>query len=110
MLSTQYSTIAAAAGTRIREEYRLLYNILLVLTGSFLIAALSQIEIILPFTPIPVTAQTFAVLVVGIAFGAVRGGLAVLTYLLEGIAGLPVFAGGAGGVVHLLGPTGGYLV
>jgi biotin transport system substrate-specific component len=110
MTMTHYNTIAATAASRIREEYRLLYNILLVLNGSFFIAALSQLEIILPFSPVPITAQTFAVLVVGMSLGAVRGSLAVLTYLLEGIAGLPVFAGGAAGPVHLFGPTGGYLI
>jgi biotin transport system substrate-specific component len=103
---THQSTIAAITTSRIREEYRLLYNVLLVLTGSFFIAALSQLEIILPFSPVPITAQTFAVLVVGMSLGAVRGGLAVLTYLLEGVAGLPVSAG----VLHLIGPTGGYLI
>jgi biotin transport system substrate-specific component len=110
MTMTHQSTIAAITTSRIREEYRLLYNALLVLTGSFFIAALSQLEIILPFSPVPITAQTFAVLVVGMSLGAVRGSLAVFTYLLEGVAGLPVFAGGAAGVLHLIGPTGGYLI
>ncbi|MBU0691983.1 biotin transporter BioY [bacterium] len=105
-----YLTLASVAEVKIREQYRLLYNVLVVLTGSFLIAAIAQLEFILPFSPVPITGQTFAVLVVAMALGAVRGGLAVLTYLIEGCAGLPVFAGGASGIAFLFGPTGGYLV
>jgi biotin transport system substrate-specific component len=57
-----------------------------------------------------VTLQTFAVLMAGCALGSRRGVLAVLLYLEEGFAGLPVFAGGPLGVAHLFGPTGGYLL
>ena len=105
-----YLTLASAAESKIREQYRLLYNVVLVLTGSFLIAAMAQLEFIVPFSPVPITGQTFAVLIVGMALGPVRGGIAVMAYLLEGCAGLPVFAGGAAGIVYLFGPTGGYLI
>jgi biotin transport system substrate-specific component len=105
-----YPTLATVAENKIREQYRLLYNVLVVLTGSFLIAAMAQVEIRLPFSPVPITGQTFAVLVVAMALGAVRGGIVVLTYLIEGCAGLPVFSGGAAGIAHLFGPTGGYLI
>lgn len=105
-----YLTLASVAETKIREQYRLLYNVLVVLSGSFLIAIMAQLEIRLPFSPVPITGQTFAILVVAMALGAVRGGLAVLAYLIEGFAGLPVLAGGAAGIIHLFGPTGGYLV
>ncbi|MCH7520417.1 MAG: biotin transporter BioY, partial [Candidatus Marinimicrobia bacterium] len=56
------------------------------------------------------TGQTLAVLLVGALMGRVRGGVVMLLYLAEGVAGLPVFAGGGAGAAHLLGPTGGYLV
>jgi len=72
--------------------------------------ALFQVRIPLPFTPVPITGQTFAVLLVGAALGAGRGAGALMLYLLMGMTGLPVFAGGAAGLFHLTGPTGGYLL
>ena len=87
----------------------LLWKVVLVLAGSALIALGAQLAIPLPFSPVPVTGQTFAVLLVAAALG--RLGLAsVIAYLVEGAAGLPVFAGGGSGLVTLTGPTGGYLV
>lgn len=78
------------------------------LLGSLALAAASQFEA--PMWPVPMTLQTYAVLVIGAAFGARLAGATVALYLLEGAVGLPMFAGGAGGFVHLIGPTGGYLV
>lgn len=82
---------------------------LLVPTASLLIAAAAQVTIPLPFTPVPLTGQTFGVLLTGMALGSRRGALAVALYVLEGAVGLPFFAGGAAGLAKLLGPTGGYL-
>lgn len=82
----------------------------LVTAGSLLVALCAQIRIPLPFTPVPITGQTFGVLLIGAALGATRGALSLALYLLEGAAGLPFFAGGAAGAGHLIGPTGGYLV
>jgi biotin transport system substrate-specific component len=87
-----------------------LYDAALVLAGSWLIALSAQVAIPLPFSPVPVTGQTLAVLLVGALLGSRRGSLAVLAYIAQGLAGLPVFAGGALGMARLLGPTGGYLV
>jgi biotin transport system substrate-specific component len=87
----------------------LAWKALLVLAGSALIALAAQVRIPLPFSPVPVTGQTFAVLLVAAALG--RLGLAsVVTYLVEGAVGLPVFAGGLSGVAYMTGPTGGYLI
>jgi biotin transport system substrate-specific component len=83
---------------------------LLVVTGSVLIATMAQLAINLPFSPVPITGQTFGILVTGMLLGGKRGAAAVLAYLLEGLSGLPVFAGGAGGAAYLFGPTGGYLL
>jgi biotin transport system substrate-specific component len=94
-----------AAGT----AASLAYEALLVLAGSALIALSAWIALPLPFSPVPVTAQTFAVLFVGSALGARRGAASALAYLAEGASGLPVFAGGSSGVHVLVGPTGGYL-
>ncbi len=89
---------------------KLLRDTLLVVGFSLLLAGASQVAIPLPFTPVPVTLQTLAVLLTGMALGWKRGALAVLAYLGQGFVGLPVFAGGSLGVAHLFGPTGGYLV
>jgi len=84
-----------------------LYDISLVLGGSILIALCTQVAI---GYPVPVTGQTFAVLMAGMLLGSRRGALCVLAYLAEGAAGLPVFAHGKAGLVALFGPTGGYLI
>lgn len=73
-----------------------------------LLTALSA-QVVIPLYPVPVTGQTFAVLLAGALLGPRLGALAMFAYLLEGAAGLPFFRGG-GGVPHLLGPTGGYLL
>ncbi len=77
---------------------------------SLVVAIGAQVAIPLPFTPVPVTLQTLAVLLAGCLLGSLRGAGAVLLYCIEGLAGLPVFAGGTSGLSHLLGPTGGYLI
>lgn len=78
--------------------------------GALVVALAAQFRIPLPFTPVPVTLQDLAVLTVGGLLGPVAGTAALVTYLAMGIAGLPVFAGGAAGLPWLLGPTGGYLL
>ena len=92
------------------RKYALLYDVALLVGGSLLVAISAQIAIPLPFSAVPVTGQTLTVLLMGALLGSTRGSLALLVYLMEGAAGLPVFAGGTGGLVHLLGPSGGYLV
>jgi biotin transport system substrate-specific component len=84
------------------------YDVALIIGGSLLIGLCAHVTIWLPFSPVPITGQTFAVLMIGSLLGGRRGCLAVLAYIMEGAAGLPVFAVGAGPAV-LLGPTGGYL-
>jgi biotin transport system substrate-specific component len=86
------------------------YEVLLVLASSGLIALSAQVAIRLPFSPVPVSAQTLAVLWIGSALGRRLGSAAVLAYLAEGAMGLPVFAGGSAGPAAMLGPTGGYLL
>jgi biotin transport system substrate-specific component len=86
-----------------------LRSILLIVAGSLLIAGLAQIEIPLPFTPVPITGQTFGVLLIGAALGSKRGAAALILYLIEGGLGLPFFAGGGRGLGILSGATAGYL-
>lgn len=78
-----------------------------ILLSALFIAALAQVRI--PLQPVPVTGQTFAVLLVGMALGSRRGALAVLAYLAMGAAGLPFFTGAQAGLAYMAGPTGGYL-
>jgi biotin transport system substrate-specific component len=85
-------------------------EVALVLGGSLLIALVAQLRVVLPFSPVPITGQTFAVLLLGALYGRTRGAATVMTYLALGGLGLPVFAGGTFGLATLVGPTGGYLV
>nr|WP_298681608.1 biotin transporter BioY [uncultured Dongia sp.] len=83
-----------------------LYQVLVVLGGTLLLTVSAKVQV--PFWPVPMTMQTFVVLMIGASLGARLAGATVLAYLVEGAAGLPVFAGGAG-PAYLTGPTGGYL-
>ncbi|HMX17726.1 MAG TPA: biotin transporter BioY [Anaerolineales bacterium] len=87
-----------------------LRDLLLIVFGSLFVAALAQVEIPLPFTPVPITGQTFGVLIIGAAMGSRRGAMSLALYLAEGIVGLPFFAGGAHGLSVVVGATGGYLI
>lgn len=89
---------------------RILYDVAWVVGGSLFIALCARIAVPLPFSPVPVTGQTLAVLLTGALLGSRRGPLSVMTYLAAGTAGLPVFAGGAAGLARFAGPTGGYLL
>ncbi len=80
----------------------------LAIVFSLFIAASAQFAI--HIGPVPITGQTFAVLLTGALLGSRLGAAAVIAYLIEGAVGLPFFAGGGAGIVRFLGPTGGYLV
>lgn len=75
-----------------------------------LTAISAQIAVPLPFTPVPLTLQTFAVLAGAAALGAERAVVAQVTYLLLAVAGAPILAGGVGGSEKVIGATGGYLI
>ena len=77
--------------------------------AAALTATLAQVSIPLPFTPVPVTLQVLGVLLSGIVLTPAAAALSQAVYVALGAAGLPVFAGFAGGARHLVGPTGGYL-
>jgi biotin transport system substrate-specific component len=85
-------------------------EVILMLGGSLFIALAAQLRVALPFSPVPVTGQTFAVLLLAALYGSTRGPATVVSYLALGGLGLPVFAGGTFGVASLVGPTAGYLV
>ena len=99
-LSTRHDRLAEAAR-----------QVALVVGASLFVALCAQVTIPLPMTPVPLTVQNFGVLMVGLLLGSRRGFAAMVLYLIEGAAGLPVFSPvGAIGVARLLGPTGGFLV
>jgi biotin transporter BioY len=83
-------------------------SVSLVVSFSLLNALAAQFAI--NIGPVPITGQTFAVLLTGALLGSRLGAAALIAYLVEGASGLPFFAGGTGGLAHILGPSGGYLV
>lgn len=99
----------AAAGT-VSGVRAPVADVALVATSAAFVAVCALISFEPPGMSVPVSMQTFGVLLAGVLLGARRGGLAVLLYLAVGAAGLPVFALGTGGVAVLAGPTGGYLL
>jgi biotin transport system substrate-specific component len=88
-----------------------LLNAGIVVGASLLMAVCAHVSIPLWFTPVPITLQTFGVMLLALTIGGWRASAALVLYLLEGISGLPVFSPhGPGGIAQLLGPTGGYLM
>ena len=102
---TLTSAVAAKPLTRLR-------SVGIVLSANVFLAVCAHIALPLAFTPVPLTLQTFAVLVLGLVLPPRLAALALATYLAEGAAGLPMFAPSPAipGLAHLLGPTGGYLL
>jgi biotin transport system substrate-specific component len=92
-------------------ENSLLGRIVLTIAATEFVALCAHVSMPLPFTLVPLTLQTFAVILVGMLFGPVVGFSSMVLYLAEGATGLPVFSPhGLGGIAQLVGPTGGYLV
>jgi len=84
------------------RTFGVLVFILLTALGAF-------VRIPLPFTPVPITLQTFFVLLSGLFLGQSLGALSQLSYICLGVWGLPIFTGAGSGIAYLFGPTGGYL-
>jgi biotin transport system substrate-specific component len=105
------STTLAIAASPSSVRSNVAWRVFLTFAGSWLVAALAQFEIKLPFTPVPLTGQTLGVLLVGASLGAGLGGVSMLLYLAQGALGLPFFSGGDAGVefLRLSAATGGYL-
>lgn len=94
-----------------RGQNRALRYVVLAVAGTLLLTLSAKIHV--PFWPVPMTMQTFAVLVIGMAFGPRLGAATVALYLAEGALGLPVFSGTPErgiGLAYMMGPTGGYLI
>ncbi|MFC1875631.1 biotin transporter BioY [Chloroflexota bacterium] len=102
---------------RWRYELTIPRKLLLAFGIACLIGLLAQVRVYTPWTPVPITGQTFAALMAGVVMGRRWGGVSLAIYALLGIAGIPWFAPqagmplfSAGGISHLAGPTGGYIV
>ena len=110
---SQPRTLSDALLPRHADSRRWMVDAILITLFSSFVALSARISIPLPFTEVPVTGLTLGVLFTGAVLGSRRGALALLFYLIEGAAGLPVFAPSAvlpPGIGRLLGPTGGYLI
>jgi biotin transport system substrate-specific component len=105
------STLASQM-TPVRVRHAWAARAALALAGSWLVAGLAQIQIRLPFTPVPVTGQTLGVLLVGACLGSALGAVSMALYVAQGAFGLPFFAGGASGweLLRTSSATGGYLI
>ena len=93
------------------ESLNILKKILLVIFGTLLLTVSAKIKV--PFYPVPMTMQTFVVVLIGVTLGWKLGLITILAYLFEGAIGLPVFAGTPEkgvGISYITGPTGGYLI
>lgn len=102
------STASSARPLAALADRGLAWRLAVVLAGSWAIALSAWIEV--PMVPVPMTMQTYAILLVGALSGRRLAIETVGAYLLQGAIGLPVFAGGAAGLLHMAGPTGGYLI
>jgi len=107
-MQTNEMTIPAVLRTRMMLD-RVEVNVLTIIGASLLIALAAQIAMPLPFTPVPLTMQPLAVLLVGVTLGSRRGAAAAALYLLEGASGLPFFSQGHAGAIWLVAATAGYL-
>ena len=99
--------VPISVGERVHAKVR---DAVLVVAGALLIYLTARIAIPVPGSPVPITGQTFGVLLVGGALGFRRGLIAVALYVLLGVVGLPFFAEGKGGLSVIWGTTGGYLI
>ncbi|MGH3452128.1 MAG: biotin transporter BioY, partial [Haloechinothrix sp.] len=84
--------------------------VLLIVAGAAITALAAQLRFTVPWTPVPYTGQTGAVLLVGVALGSRLGAASMTLYLVAGVMGLPIFTNGSSGVAQVLGVTGGYLI
>jgi biotin transport system substrate-specific component len=97
------SALAAAPNRTTRQ-------VVVVVFFALLSAVSAYIEVRLPFTPVPLTFQTLVVSLAGVLLGARLGAASQALYVAAGALGAPVFSGGAAGIAHLMGPTGGFLL
>jgi biotin transport system substrate-specific component len=104
------ASVTQVAATR-SKQLDFARQIAIVVAASLFVAACARFSLPIPGTPVPLSLQNFAVLLVGLSLGSRRGSMALALYLVEGAAGLPVFSPvGAPGILRFAGPTAGYLM
>lgn len=91
-------------------EFAKLHKMVLTALFTALVIAGAYISFPLPFSPVPIVLQNLFVLAAGLVLGWRWAAISILLYLLLGVVGLPVFSAARGGLAHLFGPTGGYLI
>ncbi len=106
--SMRFPTLATVLWPEYSSKSNWIRQAILAVVGVVLLTLSSKVKI--PFHPVPMTMQTFAVLTIGVVYGARLGVSTVLLYLVAGIGGLPVFASVGVGLAVIMGPTGGYLL
>lgn len=92
----------------VKEQNELKRNVILIFIAFIFLVIMSQIKIFLPFTPVPITGQTLAIILIGLSFSRFQSTTVILTYMIVGELGLPVFAGFKSGI--LFSPSGGYVI
>ncbi len=110
-MSLQLNPASAASPALPFTRSALVRRSLAIVLGSLFVAVCAHVSVPLWFTPVPLTLQTFAVLLLGLLLSPSVSAAALVVYLAEGAAGLPVFSpAGPAGFLHIFGPTGGYLL
>ncbi len=93
-----------------RSNTSLAHKVILAFLVACFTGIMAQVVIPLPWTPVPITLQTFAVLMAGIFLGRYWGGISMMMYLVVGLLGIPWFAGASGGIEAIISASGGYLL
>ena len=101
------TVIASYSSGEVNFKRRLLAYFVLAIIGSFLLTISAKVQI--PFYPVPMTMQTLVVLLIGMTYGPYLAAVTISLYIVKGVMGFPVFAGG-GGIAYVIGPTGGYII
>ena len=101
------TVIASYSSGEVNFKRRLLAYFVLAIIGSFLLTISAKVQI--PFYPVPMTMQTLVVLLIGMTYGPYLAAVTISLYIIQGVMGFPVFAGG-GGIAYIIGPTGGYII
>ena len=101
------AVIASHSPEEVSLKRRLLAYFVLAIIGSFLLTISAKVQI--PFYPVPMTMQTLVVLLIGMTYGPYLAAVTISLYIIQGVMGFPVFAGG-GGIAYIVGPTGGYII
>jgi biotin transport system substrate-specific component len=105
-----YKTVAEEKKCIRTKFLHYLFALAQILLGSIILGIMAQVAIPLPYTPVPMTLQTLAVALLAISLGSTKAPLAIIAYLVQATAGLPVLAGGVVNPLWMVGPRAGYLL